>query len=124
MKSNFDKVGDFHEKFGHPKKDKYEFPDEELLSLRGKLIGEEFNELAEAAAAKNGVEMVDALADLLYVTYGFFHAIGVNADEVFDEVHRSNMSKLGADGKPIYREDGKILKGPDYFPPDISRLLK
>lgn len=99
------------------------FPNKEIVSLRISLIEEELRELCEAVNDKDIVEVADALADLLYVVYGAGHAFGINLDLAFTNVHVSNMSKLGEDGKPIYREDGKVLKGPNYFPPKIERAL-
>ena len=99
------------------------FPDRKTIDLRLSLIEEECEELIEAINNKDIKEAADAIADLLYVVYGCAHAFGINADVAFNNVHASNMSKLGEDGKPIYRSDGKVLKGPDYFPPKIERAL-
>ena len=96
---------------------------QELQDLRVELIQEELKELQEALKEKNIVEVADALTDILYVAYGAGHAFGIDLDECFQEVHFSNMSKLGDDGKPIYREDGKVMKGPRYFAPDLRYVL-
>ena len=122
--SNFDKVRDFMKTFGQEVKTSPELPDDETSKLRLELIAEELGELEEAIANKDLVEIADALTDILYVTYGAGHAFGLDLDACFREVQRSNMSKLGEDGKPIYREDGKVLKGPNYFKPDIAKILK
>lgn len=116
-------VREFHEVFGcdiapHPTPGTWE-----LRDLRAGLIEEEFDELLDAMGAQDIVEMADALGDLLYVTYGAALAFGIDLDAVVDEIHRSNMSKLDADGKPIHREDGKVLKGPRYSRPDIESVL-
>lgn len=126
MSNTFEMVREFHEKFGHPvKTDGADVAalDERTKALRVALIEEELDELREAVANDDTVEVADALADLAYVINGFALVAGIDLPEVTREVHRSNMSKLGADGKPIYREDGKILKGPDYFRPDIAAVL-
>lgn len=126
MSNTFEMVREFHEKFGHPvKTDGADVTalDERTKALRIALIEEELGELREAVAGDDTVEVADALADLAYVINGFALVAGIDLPEVTREVHRSNMSKLGADGKPIYREDGKILKGPDYFRPDIAAVL-
>jgi predicted HAD superfamily Cof-like phosphohydrolase len=109
--------------FGQEVKEEPEFPDESTQQLRIELIEEELDELKEAIEAKNIVAVADALTDILYVTYGAGHAFGLDLDRCFAEVQRSNMSKLGADGKPIYREDGKVLKGPDYSEPNLYEIL-
>lgn len=121
--SNFDKVGTFMKTFGQDVKTKPEFPDVDTVALRYDLIKEELQELFEAMGEKDIVEVADALTDILYVTYGAGHAFGIDLDACFDEVQRSNMSKLGEDGKPIYREDGKILKGPNYSEPDLTKFV-
>ena len=121
--SNFKDVGTFMETFGQEVKTKPEFPNAETTNLRLELISEELNELYDAIEAKDIVGVADALTDILYVTYGAGHAFGVNLDKCFKEVQRSNMSKLGENGKPIYREDGKVLKGPDYIPPTLMDLI-
>lgn len=122
--TNFKDVGTFMETFGQEVKTKPEFPDAETVQLRIELIGEELNEFWDACDAKDIVGVADALADILYVTYGAGHAFGIDLDECFKEVQRSNMSKLGEDGKPIYREDGKVLKGPNYSEPDLKSILQ
>ena len=109
--------------FGQEVKEEPEFPDESTQQLRIELIEEELDELKEAIEAKNIVAVADALTDILYVTYGAGHAFGLDLDRCFAEVQRSNMSKLGADGKPIYREDGKVLKGPNYSEPNLYEIL-
>ncbi len=109
--------------FGQGVKRSPEFPDLDTVALRYELIKEELQELFVAMAEKDMVEVADALTDILYVNYGAGHAFGIDLDACFREVQRSNMSKLGADGKPIYREDGKILKGPDYSEPDLKKVL-
>ena len=121
--SNFDKVGTFMKTFGQEVKTKPEFPDLDTVALRYDLIREELQELFDAMGEKDIVEVADALTDILYVTYGAGHAFGIDLDACFDEVQRSNMSKLGADGKPIYRDDGKVLKGPNYFEPDLTKFV-
>ena len=123
MKSNFELVGEFMETFGQEVKTSPEFPDNDTIVLRLELIQEELNELREAIGDANLVEVADALTDILYVTYGAGHAFGINLDKCFNEVQESNMSKLDENGKPIYREDGKILKGPNYFEPDLSKYV-
>ena len=110
--------------FGQETLVKPTLPNDDLAELRVDLIQEEVDELQEALAAKDIVEIADALTDILYVTYGAGHAFGIDLDTCFTEVHRSNMSKLGIDGKPIYREDGKVLKGPNYAPPELEDLIK
>jgi predicted HAD superfamily Cof-like phosphohydrolase len=110
--------------FGQEVKETPEFPDEATQALRVELIEEELGELKEAIEAKNYIAVADALTDILYVTYGAGHAFGIDLDKCFAEVQRSNMSKLGADGKPIYREDGKVLKGPNYSEPDLFKALQ
>ena len=122
--SNFDKVRDFMKTFGQEVKTSPELPDDETSKLRLELIAEELGELEEAIANKDLVEIADALTDILYVTYGAGHAFGLDLDACFREVQRSNMSKLGEDGKPIYREDGKVLKGPNYSEPDLKKTLQ
>ena len=111
-------------KFGQEVKDKAEFPDEKIIKLRCDLIEEEFKELKEAIKQKNLKEVADALTDILYVTYGAGHAYGINLDDCFEEVQNSNMSKLDSEGKPIYNESGKVMKGPNYFKPDLTKFLK
>jgi len=108
---------------GQEQPEKSGFPDDRTTDLRLNLIDEEFKELKDAVEAKDIVEVADALTDLLYVIYGAGHAFGINLDLAFNLVHASNMSKLDEEGNPIYREDGKVLKGPNYFPPKIKRAL-
>ena len=122
-KSNFDKVREFHETYGQEVLHTAKFPSEKTQQMRVDLIAEELDELRAAIADQNIIEVADALTDLLYVVYGAGHAFGIDLDETFNEVHRSNMSKLGEDGKPIRREDGKVLKGPNYTPPDLKTVL-
>ena len=122
--TNFDHVKTFMKTFGQDVKDSPELPNQETTNLRLELIAEELGELEEAIANKNLVEIADALTDILYVTYGAGHAFGLDLDACFREVQRSNMSKLGEDGKPIYREDGKVLKGPNYSEPDLKKTLQ
>ena len=122
--SNFDKVRDFMKTFGQEVKTEPELPTKETAKLRIELIVEELNELIDANEDKDLVGIADALTDILYVTYGAGHAFGIDLDACFREVQRSNMSKLGEDGKPIYREDGKVLKGPNYSEPDLKRTLQ
>jgi predicted HAD superfamily Cof-like phosphohydrolase len=119
-------VKTFHRTFGHPIGDNMETPDSELTSLRYNLLQEEVAELATALIHKNGLEVLDALVDIQYILSGTVVAFGLQEmfDECFEEVHSSNMSKLGADGKPIYREDGKVLKGPNYFKPNLKKIIK
>ena len=109
--------------FGQEVKDAAIFPKEEVISLRYGLIEEELNELKLAIKNKDIVEVADALTDILYVTYGAGHAFGIDLDQCFDEVQNSNMSKLGKDGKPIFNETGKVMKGPKYFKPNLSKFL-
>jgi len=110
--------------FGQEVKERNEFPNEKTIQLRYELIKEELEELNKAIKDKDMKEVADALTDILYVTYGAGHAFGINLDKCFDEVQESNMSKLGADGKPIYNENGKVMKGPNYFKPDLNKFLK
>ena len=121
--TNFELAGDFMSSFGQEVLDTPTLPSAHLAKLRLELIREEFEELTVATNAMDIVEIADALTDILYVVYGAGHAFGIDLDECYHEVHRSNMSKLGADGKPIYREDGKILKGPNYFHPNLKDIL-
>jgi len=121
--TNFGRVVEFMETFSQEVKTSPEFPDDEIVDLRIKLIKEELQELQDAIAAKDIVEVADALTDLLYVIYGSGAAFGIDLDACFEEVHDSNMSKLMPDGTVKYREDGKILKGPDYFEPDLKKVL-
>ena len=121
--TNFDMVEQFMETFGQEVKTKPEFPDNDTIALRLELIEEEVRELREAIGNADMTEVADALTDILYVTYGAGHAFGINLDKCFEEVQASNMSKLGKDGKPIYREDGKVLKGPDFFEPNLKQFV-
>ena len=121
--TNFEKVGLFMSTFGQEVKKKSELSSEKINSLRLSLIQEELDELSKAIKENDILEVADALTDILYVTYGAGHAFGINLDKCFDEVQKSNMSKLGKDGKPIYNEHGKVMKGPDYFKPDLSNFL-
>jgi len=121
--TNFEKVKQFMQTFGQEVKTKASFSDEKTNQLRLDLISEELEELKNAMASKDLLEVADALTDILYVTYGAGHAFGINLDKCFDEVQKSNMSKLGPDGRPIYNESGKVMKGPDYFKPDLSKFL-
>ena len=122
--TNFDFVEEFMIAFGQNVEDTPALPDRKTAMLRLKLILEEYEELETAVEEQHLVGIADALTDILYVTYGAGHAFGINLDECFEEVHESNMSKLGPDGKPIYREDGKVMKGPDYREPDLRKVLK
>ena len=122
--SNFQNVKKFMQTFGQEVKERNEFPNEKTIQLRYELIKEELEELNKAIKDKDMKEVADALTDILYVTYGAGHAFGINLDKCFDEVQESNMSKLGADGKPIYNDNGKVMKGPNYFKPDLNKFLK
>ena len=122
--SNFSKVGTFMKTFGQEVKTKPSFSNDKINKLRIDLIKEELEELTEAMNNKDLLEVADALTDILYVTYGAGHSFGINLDDCFDEVQRSNMSKLGSDGKPIYNESGKVMKGPNYFKPNLNQFLK
>ena len=122
--SNFDDVKTFMQTFGQEVKIKAEFPKEKIVKLRYDLIKEELNELQNAIKTKNLKEIADALTDILYVTYGAGHAYGIDLDKCFSEVQRSNMSKLGEDGKPIYNEKGKVMKGPNYFKPNLKQFIE
>ena len=122
--TNFEKVKEFMNTFGQEVKNRPEFPNEKIVELRNKLIDEEFNELKDAIKDKNIIEVADALTDILVVTYGAGAAFGINLDKCFGEVHKSNMSKLGKNGKPIYNEIGKVMKGPNYFKPNLKQFLK
>ena len=121
--SNFESVKKFMKTFGQEVKEKAEFPNDKITSLRLELIQEELDELKEAIDKKDIKEVADALTDILYVTYGAGHAFGINLDKCSEEVQNSNMSKLGDDGKPIYNEKGKVLKGPNYFKPDLKKFV-
>ena len=122
--SNFNKVKTFMNTYGQDVKEKASFPEDSIVQLRVDLIEEELNELKEAIKNNDIVEVADALTDILYVTYGAGHSFGVNLDKCFDEVQRSNMSKLGEDGNPIYNDSGKVMKGPNYSPPDLKKIIK
>ena len=121
--SNFELVGDFMEAFGQQVELEPTWPDFNTRELRLDLIQEELDELAQAMEDRDMVQIADALTDLLYVVYGAGHAFGIDLDECFQEVHSSNMSKLGPNGKPIHREDGKVMKGPGFFEPDLENIL-
>jgi len=122
--TNFEKVGFFMKTFGQDVKQSSSFSSEKINALRVSLIKEELDELIEAINKKDLVEVADALTDILYVTYGAGHAFGINLDDCFEEVQNSNMSKLDNNGKPIYNENGKVMKGPNYFKPDLSKYVK
>ena len=121
--SNFSKVGIFMKTFGQEVKDKPSFSTDKINKLRIDLIREELDEFTEAINNKDLLEVADALTDILYVTYGAGHAFGIDLDKCFDEVQNSNMSKLGENGKPIYNESGKVMKGPNYFKPDLLKFV-
>ena len=121
--TNFDKVGIFMKTFGQEVKDKASFSTNKINKLRINLIKEELDELNDAMKKKDLLEVADALTDILYVTYGAGHAFGINLDKCFDEVQNSNMSKLDKEGKPIYNELGKVMKGPKYFKPNLSKFI-
>ena len=121
--SNFEKVKTFMTTYGQEVKESASFPDENIIKLRLKLIKEELEELEQALNDKNLLEVADALTDILYVTYGAGHSFGINLDACFDEVQRSNMSKLGEDGKPIYNEYGKVMKGPNLSKPNLKQFI-
>ncbi len=121
--SNFSKVGVFMKTFGQEVKDKPSFSTDKINKLRLDLIKEELSELTEAMNNKDLLEVEDALTDILYVTYGAGHAFGINLDKCFEEVQNSNMSKLDDNGKPIYNEHGKVMKGPNYFKPDLTKFI-
>ena len=122
--TNFEKVGLFMKTFGQEVKNKPSLSSDKINQLRISLINEELEEFKEAIKNKDIKEAADAITDILYVTYGAGHAFGINLDKCFDEVQQSNMSKLGGDGKPIYNDAGKVMKGPKYFRPDLSKVLK
>jgi len=122
--TNFEKVGFFMKTFNQEVKVSSSLGTEKINSLRISLISEELEELKQAISEKNLTEVADALTDILYVTYGAGHAFGIDLDKCFDEVQNSNMSKLGKDGKPIFNEFGKVMKGPNYFKPDLSKFIK
>ena len=121
--TNFESVKKFMETFGQEIREKAGFPNEKITTLRYDLIKEELDELKEAMEKKDIKEVADALTDILYVTYGAGHAFGVDLDKCFKEVQNSNMSKLDPDGKPIYNDKGKVMKGPNYFKPDLSKFV-
>ena len=121
--SNFSKVGIFMKTFGQDVKNKPSFSTNKINKLRIDLIKEELEELNEAMKNKDLLEVADALTDILYVTYGAGHAFGIDLDKCFNEVQNSNMSKLDSNGKPIYNSDGKVMKGPNYFKPDLSKFV-
>ena len=121
--SNFQSVKKFMETFRQEIKEKAGFPNDEITSLRYELIKEELDELKEAIDSQDIKEVADALTDILYVTYGAGHAFGINLDKCFEEVQNSNMSKLGSDGRPIYNDKGKVMKGPNYFKPDLNKFV-
>ena len=121
--TNFDKVGTFMKTFGQEVKNKPSFSTDKINKLRLDLIKEELDELKEAMDNKDLLEVADALTDILYVTYGAGHAFGINLDQCFEEVQNSNMSKLDENGKPIYNNAGKIMKGPNYFKPNLSKFV-
>ena len=122
--TNFEKVGLFMKTFGQEVKTNASLSSDKINKLRIDLIEEELEELKDAISKKDLKETIDALTDILYVTYGAGHAFGVNLDKCFEEVQNSNMSKLGEDGKPIYNESGKVMKGPNYFKPNLNQFLK
>ena len=121
--SNFNKVGSFMKTFGQEVKTKPSFSSDKINELRVDLIKEELEELQEAMKNNDLLEVADALTDILYVTYGAGHAFGIDLDKCFEEVQNSNMSKLGENGEPIYNELGKVMKGPNYFKPDLSKFV-
>ena len=121
--SNFDSVKKFMKTFGQEVKEKAEFPTDKITALRYDLIREELAELKDAIDNRDIKEVADALTDILYVTYGAGHAFGINLDKCFEEVQNSNMSKLGEDGKPIYNDKGKVMKGPNYFKPNLNKFV-
>ena len=122
--TNFEKVKNFMQTFGQEVKNKPSFSSEKINNLRYDLIKEELDELKEALDKKDLLEVADALTDILYVAYGAGHAFGINLDDCFEEVQQSNMSKLDNEDKPIYNDAGKVMKGPNYFKPDLSKFIK
>ena len=122
--TNFEKVGTFMKTFGQEVKSDPSFSTDKINKLRLSLIKEELEELSDAMQKKDLLEVADALTDILYVTYGAGHAFGINLDKCFNEVQNYNMSKLGKNGKPIYNKYGKVMKGPNYFKPDLNKFLK
>ena len=121
--NNFEKVKKFMQTFGQEVKSKPSFPNDKIIKLRYELIEEELSELRAAIKDKDITEVADALTDILYVTYGAGHSFGINLDRCFEEVQNSNMSKLGDDGKPIFNEVGKVMKGPNYYKPNLKKYL-
>ena len=121
--TNFEKVKKFMRTFGQEVRSEASLPSDKIINLRLDLISEELSELNEAIEKKDIKEVADALTDILYVTYGAGHSFGINLDKCFEEVQNSNMSKLGPDNKPIYNEHGKVMKGPNYFKPDLSKIV-
>ena len=121
--TNFESVKKFMQTFGQEVRTNASFPNDKIINLRIDLIREELSELKEAIEKKDIKEVADALTDILYVTYGAGHAFGINLDKCFEEVQNSNMSKLGEDGKPIFNDKGKVMKGPNYFKPDLSKFI-
>ena len=121
--NNFEKVKKFMQTFGQEVKSKPSFPNDKIIKLRYELIEEELSELQAAIKDKDITEVADALTDILYVTYGAGHSFGINLDRCFEEVQNSNMSKLGDDGKPIFNEAGKVMKGPSYYKPNLKKYL-
>lgn len=122
--SNFNKVKIFMNTYGQEIKDKASFPEKKIVQLRIDLIQEELNELKEAINSNDIIEVADALTDILYVTYGAGHSFGINLDKCFDEVQDSNMSKLDTNNLPIYSENGKVMKGPNYYPPNLKKIIE
>ena len=122
--SNFNKVKTFMNTYGQEIRDKASFPDKKIVQLRIDLIQEELNELKEAITSNDIIEVADALTDILYVTYGAGHSFGINLDKCFDEVQDSNMSKLDENKQPIYSENGKVMKGPNYYPPNLKKIIE
>ena len=122
--SNFNKVKKFMNTYGQEIRDKASFPDKKIVQLRIDLIQEELNELKDAITSNDIIEVADALTDILYVTYGAGHSFGINLDKCFDEVQDSNMSKLDENKKPIYSENGKVMKGPNYYPPNLKKIIE
>ena len=121
--TNFESVKKFMETFDQEIKEKASFPNDKIISLRYELIKEELEEFKDAIDKKDIKEVADALTDILYVTYGAGHAFGINLDKCFEEVQNSNMSKLGLNGKPIYNDKGKVMKGPNYFKPNLGKFV-
>ena len=122
--TNFEKVGNFMKTFGQEVKEKPSLSSYKINKLRIDLIEEELEELKSAMKTNDLLEVADALTDILYVTYGAGHAFGINLDKCFEEVQNSNMSKLDNNGKPIFNDNGKVMKGPKYFKPDLNKFIK